>query len=48
MASGILVACCTGETNLVGTLVQQATKMPLATYLAEKVWGPAGMEQQAT
>lgn len=38
----------TGETNLVGTLVQQATKKPLATYFAEKVWGPAGMEQQAT
>lgn len=38
----------TGETNLVGTLVQEATKKPLATYLAEKVWGPAGMEQQAT
>ncbi|MEG2050579.1 MAG: serine hydrolase, partial [Comamonas sp.] len=38
----------TGETNLVGTLVQQATKKPLATYLAEKIWGPAGMEQQAT
>ena len=38
----------TGETNLVGTLVQQATKRPLATYLAEKVWGPAAMEQQAT
>ena len=38
----------TGETNLVGSLVQQATKKPLATYLSEKVWGPAGMEQQAT
>ena len=38
----------TGETNLVGTLVQQATGKPLATYLAEKVWGPAGMEQEAT
>ena len=38
----------TGETNLVGTLVQQATGKPLATYLAEKVWGPAGMEQQGT
>lgn len=38
----------TGETNLVGILVQQATKKPLAAYLAEKVWGPAGMEQQAT
>ena len=38
----------TGETNLVGTLVQRATQKPLATYLAEKVWGPVGMEQQAT
>lgn len=38
----------TGETNLVGTLVQQATKKPLATYLTEKIWAPAGMEQQAT
>ncbi|NBW51594.1 MAG: class C beta-lactamase-related serine hydrolase [Betaproteobacteria bacterium] len=38
----------TGETNLVGTLVQQATGKPLAIYLAEKVWGPAGMEQQGT
>jgi CubicO group peptidase (beta-lactamase class C family) len=38
----------TGETNLVGVLVSEATKKPLANYLAEKVWGPAGMEQQAT
>lgn len=38
----------TGETNLVGTLVQQATRKPLATYLSEKIWVPAGMEQQAT
>jgi CubicO group peptidase (beta-lactamase class C family) len=38
----------TGETNLVGILVSQATKKPLATYLSEKVWVPAGMEQQAT
>jgi CubicO group peptidase (beta-lactamase class C family) len=38
----------TGETNLVGVLVAQATKKPLATYLAEKIWVPAGMEQQAT
>lgn len=38
----------TGETNLVGVLVSQATKKPLADYLAEKVWGPAGMEQPAT
>lgn len=38
----------TGETNLVGVLVSAATKRPLAEYLAEKVWAPAGMEQQAT
>lgn len=38
----------TGETNLVGVLLTQATKKPLATYLSEKVWVPAGMEQPAT
>jgi len=38
----------TGETNLVGILVGQATKKNLADYLAEKIWQPAGMEQQAT
>jgi CubicO group peptidase (beta-lactamase class C family) len=38
----------TGETNLVGILVSQATKKHLATYLSEKIWAPAGMEQQAT
>jgi CubicO group peptidase (beta-lactamase class C family) len=38
----------TGETNLVGILVSQATKRPLSAYLSEKIWVPAGMEQQAT
>ena len=38
----------TGETNLVGILLNQATKKPLADYLYEKVWNPVGMEQQAT
>ena len=38
----------TGETNLVGLLLVQATKKPLADYLSEKIWKPAGMEQQAT
>ena len=38
----------TGETNLVGILVAQATGKPLATYLSEKIWHPLGMEQQAT
>ncbi|OYU44541.1 MAG: serine hydrolase [Burkholderiales bacterium PBB4] len=38
----------TGETNLVGLLLAQATKRPLADYLSEKIWMPVGMEQQAT
>ena len=38
----------TGETNLVGILLAQATKKPLATYLSEKIWVPAGMEHPAT
>ncbi len=38
----------TGETNLVGVLLIEATKKPLASYLSEKIWIPAGMEQQAT
>jgi len=38
----------TGQTNLVGVLLVRATKKPLATYLSEKIWVPAGMEQQAT
>lgn len=38
----------TGETNLVGTLLQRATQKPLASYLSEKIWQPAGMEQPAT
>lgn len=38
----------TGETNLVGVLLNQATKKPLATYLSEKIWVPAGMEYPAT
>ena len=38
----------TGETNLVGVLLNRATQKPLADYLYEKVWNPVGMEQQAT
>ena len=38
----------TGETNLVGVLLSRAIRKPLATYLSEKIWVPAGMEQQAT
>lgn len=38
----------TGETNLVGILLNHATQKPLATYLSEKIWIPAGAEQKAT
>jgi CubicO group peptidase (beta-lactamase class C family) len=38
----------TGETNLVGILVGNATGKPLSQYLSEKIWVPAGMEQEAT
>ena len=38
----------TGETNLIGVLVSSATKKPLAQYLQEKVWQPAGMESPAS
>ncbi|MFD1788875.1 serine hydrolase domain-containing protein [Sphingomonas floccifaciens] len=37
----------TGETNLIGVLVRNATKKPLADYLSEKVWKPYGMETPA-
>lgn len=38
----------TGETNLIGVLVSEATGKPLAQYLSEKIWAPFGMEQDAT
>ncbi len=38
----------TGETNLVGVLLGAAIGKPLSEYLSEKIWKPAGMEQQAT
>ncbi|MFM2301287.1 MAG: hypothetical protein RLZZ84_1023 [Pseudomonadota bacterium] len=38
----------TGETNLIGVLVSSAVGQPLAQYLQEKVWQPAGMESTAT
>lgn len=38
----------TGETNLIGVLVSEATGKPLAEYLGEKIWTPFGMQQDAT
>lgn len=37
----------TGETNLVGVLVARATGRPLAQYLSETIWTPAGMADDA-
>ena len=38
----------TGETNMIGILVREATGRTLAEYLSEKIWKPYGMEQDAT
>lgn len=38
----------TGETNLIGILVSEATGKPLSEYLSEKIWAPFGMQQDAT
>ncbi|NNE57773.1 MAG: serine hydrolase [Hellea sp.] len=38
----------TGETNLIGVLVREATGKTLAEYLSEKIWVPNGMEAKAT
>lgn len=38
----------TGETNLIGVLVSEATGKTVADYLSEKIWAPYGMQQDAT
>lgn len=37
----------TGETDLVGILIQKASGKSLAEYLSEKIWKPFGMQQCA-
>ncbi len=37
----------TGETDLLGILIQKATGKSLAEYLSEKIWKPYGMEHAA-
>lgn len=37
----------TGETFVVSAVLEGATKRPLAEYLREKIWEPAGMEADA-
>jgi CubicO group peptidase (beta-lactamase class C family) len=38
----------TGETNLIGILVEQATGRNISQYLTEKIWKPFGMENKAS
>jgi CubicO group peptidase (beta-lactamase class C family) len=38
----------TGETNLIGILVGQATGQTLSQYLTDKIWQPFGMENTAS
>ena len=38
----------TGETSVVGALVNAATGKHVADYLSEKIWVPAGMESDAS
>lgn len=38
----------TGETSVVGALVNAATGMPVADYLSRKIWVPFGMEADAS
>jgi CubicO group peptidase (beta-lactamase class C family) len=38
----------TGETNLIGILVGEATGQTLSQYLTDKIWKPFGMENQAS
>jgi CubicO group peptidase (beta-lactamase class C family) len=37
----------TGETFVVGAVLEGATHKPLAQYLSEKIWKPCGMESEA-
>lgn len=47
-APGTLWNYNTGETFVVGAVVEGATHRPLATYLSEKLWSRLGMERDAT
>lgn len=47
-APGTIWNYSTGESFLVGALIEGATHKPLATYLSETLWAPLGMERDAT
>ena len=38
----------TGETNMIGILVMEATGKNLSEYLSERIWTPYGMQQEAS
>lgn len=38
----------TGETHVLGALLEAAIGMPLSRYLSERIWAPAGMEADAS
>ena len=47
-ASGTVWNYSTGETHVVGSLLQAVTGRWVADYLSEKIWAPFGMEADAT
>jgi CubicO group peptidase (beta-lactamase class C family) len=47
-APGTIWNYSTGESFLVGALIEGATHQALATYLSETIWSRLGMEQDAT
>jgi CubicO group peptidase (beta-lactamase class C family) len=47
-APGTIWNYSTGESFLVGAVLEGATHKPLATYLSETLWSRLGMEQDAT
>lgn len=48
LPAGIKWVYKTGETNLIGVLVSAATGKTLSEYLADKIWVPFGMQQNAS
>ena len=44
---GTLFNYSSGETEVAGAVLRSATRRPLARYLSEKIWTPAGMEANA-
>ena len=46
--AGVKFNYSTGETNLVGILLEAATGATLSNYLSDKIWKPFGMQQDAS